>query len=135
MWERSEASSANIVPTRVSVIRLAPKTDPGNTSPNSARPPRQRPEAKKSLSNHFCPMCRISFKTEKERIAHVDARHVTDVRRDCNLCRRRFSNNNELNRHMNSHRQKETRNMPRRTDDWSIPTKNRFDIFQTQGNW
>ena len=114
------------------------------------------------LDSVTCPICRITFKQEKDRRDHLDRFHVKDVREKCKLCNLHFPDIETLRHHVQqrhnrygpSHVKVNARGNSKRTDhkangrsqqsndyyfhqpgQYSVSTKNRYDPLYNQGNF
>ena len=56
-------------------------------------------ENNKYYNNYQCYTCGSSFSQENDLVSHVDRSHVTDIRKICDKCERRFNSNRDLKQH------------------------------------
>ena len=78
------------------------------------------------IHSPYCPLCDRSFRDEYERKAHVENKHVVDVREQCKMCDLRFKNVTLLRNHVEGvHRQRNS-HVPRTQGRIPHTSRNRY---------
>ena len=74
------------------------------------------------LKNYTCLTCGRVFKRDDDLTHHINNRHVTDIRKDCNYCEKKFNNNYILKEHQISQHKQYLRNQCENKDYYSWQT-------------